>query len=179
MQNDFPGNTRSSFAFCTVCWHTHRKGKSNSEHRGLQRGNMTRLQLQTWLSGHALFRAVLHTQVKRHLHLTNVLDEGAKSLTFIKSQPLATYSFILRDKPGSCQKAFLLQAVVVFRESTRLSAELRAEVTAISHKHTKLERMADRQAMVTQIWIHDRQFLKNEQSTPVTSRTTDAICYQW
>lgn len=47
-------------------------------------------------------------------------------------------------------------------------------------KHTKLERMADRQATVTQIWVCDRYLLKNERSMPVivTSRTTDAICYQ-
>lgn len=73
-----------------LCVDLHSDGAGATGNTVDTRGKTTRPQLQTWLSGRALSRAALHTQVKCHLHLTNVLDEGAKILTVIKSQPLAT-----------------------------------------------------------------------------------------
>ena len=60
------------------------------------------------------------------------LMKEQKSLLLLNLSPRLQLFYSARQT-GKLSESILLQAVAVFRESTRLSAELRAEVTAISH----------------------------------------------
>lgn len=178
MQNYFHGNTRSWSAFCTMCWPIPRWGRSNREYCGHQRQHNQAAAPNSaqWLS--ALQGCLAYTG-----EMPPALNKcpwwRSKNPYFYSISAFGYKSFILHDKPESCQKAFLLQAVVVFRESTRLSAELRAEVTAISHGTHKTRE----NGWQTSYGYSDlgtwQTFSQKWTSTPVTSRTTDAICYQW
>lgn len=67
--------------------------------------------------------------------------------------------------------------MAVSTESTCVSVALSSEVAAFL-QYTRLGRVAARLGAVTQVSVCGRSVLKNEQSRPVPSRTTDSIWCQ-